>query len=325
MASPNSNFSEMVTTTLRHRSKKLKDNMSKNIALLMRLREKENSREVAGGRQIIEELDYAENSTFMYYDGDEVLNVGTSDVFTAAEFDWKQAAVAVRINGKEMAMNSGSDAVLDLLESRIKNAEKTMTNNLSTGVYSDGTGSGGKQIGGLQLLVSDVGTGTVGNINSAAPYTFWQNAVYDFSTNGTAASAATIQDAMNSLYLSLSRNRDRPDLIVADNTYFGFYWKSLQAIQRITNDKMASAGFTNLKFMNADVVLDGGQGGNVPTGYAYFLNSDYIHYRPHSDRNMTVIGGDRINTNQDALTRIIAWAGNMTSSNRSLQGVNTVA
>jgi hypothetical protein len=61
MASPN--LSEVVTTTLRHRSKKLKDNMSKNIALLMRLQEKDNIQTVSGGRTIVEELDYAENST----------------------------------------------------------------------------------------------------------------------------------------------------------------------------------------------------------------------------------------------------------------------
>jgi hypothetical protein len=320
MPSPNSNFSEMVTTTLRHRSKKLKDNMSKNIALLMRLREKDNSREVAGGRQIIEELEYAENSTFMYYDGDEVLNVGTSDVFTAAEFDWKQAAVAVRINGKEMAMNSGSDAVLDLLESRIKNAEKTMLNNLSTGVYSDGTGTGGKQIGGLQLLVSDAGTGTVGNINSST-YSFWQNAIYDFSTNSSTASASTIQDAMNSLYLNLCRNRDRPDLIVADNTYFSYYWKSLQAIQRISDDKVASAGFRSLKFMDSDVVFDGGFSGTAPSAHMYFLNTDYIKFVSHKSRNMVPLNPDRFATNQDALVKLIGWMGNMTISNRSLQGV----
>jgi hypothetical protein len=320
MPSPNSNFSEMVTTTLRHRSKKLKDNMSKNIALLMRLREKDNSREVAGGRQIIEELEYAENSTFMYYDGDEVLNVGTSDVFTAAEFDWKQAAVAVRINGKEMAMNSGSDAVLDLLESRIKNAEKTILNNLSTGVYSDGTGTGGKQIGGLQLLVSDAGTGTVGNINSST-YSFWQNAIYDFSTNSSTASASTIQDAMNSLYLNLCRNRDRPDLIVADNTYFSYYWKSLQAIQRISDDKVASAGFRSLKFMDSDVVFDGGFSGTAPSAHMYFLNTDYIKFVSHKSRNMVPLNPDRFATNQDALVKLIGWMGNMTISNRSLQGV----
>lgn len=318
MASPG--LDEIVTTTLRYRSGKLRDNMSKNIALLSRLNDKENIAPVSGGRSIVEELEYAENSTFMYYSGDETLNVGSSDVFTSAEYEWKQAAVAVKINGLELLKNSGREKVIDLLEARIKNAEKTMLNNLSTGVYSDGTGTGGKQIGGLQLLVSDAGTGTVGGINSST-YSFWRNAVYDFSANGVAASALTIQDAMNSLYLSISRNRDVPDLIVADNTYFGFYWKSLQAIQRVTDDKMASAGFQTLKFMGADVVYDGGFSGTAPSAHMYFLNTNYIKFRPHRDRNMVPMNPDRFSVNQDAMVKLIGWAGNLTCSNRSLQGV----
>jgi len=318
MASPG--LDEITTTTLRNRSGKLRDNMSKNIALLSRLQEKENVAPVSGGRSIVEELEYAENSTFMYYSGDETLNVGASDVFTSAEFDWKQAAVAVKINGLELLKNSGREKVIDLLEARIKNAEKTMLNNLSTGVYSDGTGTVGKQIGGLQSLVSDAGTGTVGGINSTT-YAFWRNAIYDMSSNGVAASAASIQDAMNSLYLSISRNRDVPDLIVADNTYFGYYWKSLQAIQRITDSKMASAGFQTLKFMNADVVYDGGFSGTAPSAHMYFLNTDFIKFRPHRDRNMVPLNPDRFSTNQDAMVKLIGWAGNMTVSNRSLQGV----
>ncbi len=226
----------------------------------------------------------------------------------------------MKINGLELLKNSGREKVIDLLEARIKNAEKTMLNNLSTGVYSDGTGTGGKQIGGLQLLVSDAGTGTVGGINSTT-YPFWQNQVYDFSANGVAASALTIQDAMNSLYLATSRNRDAVDLIVADNTYFGYYWKSLQAIQRVTDDKLASAGFQTLKFMGADVVYDGGFAGSAPSAHMYFLNTNYIKFRPHRDRNMVPMNPDRFSVNQDAMVKLIGWAGNMTCSNRSLQGV----
>ena len=170
------------------------------------------------------------------------------------------------------------------------------------------------------MLVSDAGTGTVGSINSST-YTFWQNTVYDFSTNGVAASALTIQDAMNSLYLSTCRNRDVTDLIVFDNTYFGYYWKSLQAIQRITNEKMASAGFQTLKFMNADVVFDGGFQGTAPSAHGYFLQTDYLKFRPHRDRNMVPLNPDRFSTNQDAMVKLFGWAGNCTISNRSLQGV----
>lgn len=318
MASPG--LDEIVTTTLRYRAGKLRDNMSKNIALLARLQERDNIAPVSGGRTIVEELEYAENSTFMYYSGDETLNVSASDVFTAAEFEWKQAAVAVKINGLELLKNSGREKVIDLLEARIKNAEKTMLNNLSTGVYSDGTGTGGKQVGGLQLLVSDAGTGTVGGINSST-YSFWRNQIYDFSANSVTPSSTTIQAAMNSLYLSTARNRDVVDLIVADNTYFGYYWASLQALQRFTDEKSASAGFQTLKFMGADVVYDGGFSGTAPSSHMYFLNTNYLKFRPHRDRNMVPLNPDRFSVNQDAMVKLIGWAGNMTCSNRSLQGV----
>jgi hypothetical protein len=73
--------------------------------------------------------------------------------------------------------------ILNLLESRIKVAMKTLKNNVTIGMYSDGTGSAGKQIGGLQLLVADTPTsGTVGGISRAN--TFWRNQTYDATTDG---------------------------------------------------------------------------------------------------------------------------------------------
>jgi hypothetical protein len=52
----------------------------------------------------------------------------------------------------------------------------------------------------------------------------------------------------------------------------------------------------------------------------YVLNPDYLHFRPHSDRNF-VTESDKISVNQDAIVVPMYWGGNMTSSNRSLQGV----
>jgi len=320
MASPN--LSEIVTTTLRNRSKKLADNITDNHALLYRLKEKGKVKPASGGRTIVNELEYAENGTFKYYSGYEALDISPSDVFTAAEFDWKQAAVSVSISGLEQLQNSGPDAVIDLLESRIGNAERTMINNLAAGVYADGTGSSGKEIGGLQLLVADApSTGTVGGIDRSS-WSFWQNYAYDATTDGGgAASATTIQGYMNTVYLNVTRNNEAPDMIVADNNYYGFYWASLQNIQRITNPKLGEAGFQNLKYMGADVVFDGGLGGNCPSNHMYFLNTDYLSYRPHKDRNMVPLDPDRFSTNQDAMVKIIGWAGNMCLSNAQLQGV----
>lgn len=319
MASPN--LSEIVTTTLRNRSKKLADNVSNNTALLNRLKKKGNVKTFGGGRTIVQPLEYAENSTYKRYSGYEALDISPSDVFSAAEFDIKQVAAAVSISGLEQLQNSGQEQLIDLLESRIKNAEKTIMNNMSTDIYSDGTADGGKQVGGLQLLVADApATGTVGGINRAS-YSFWRNQNYDFSDESVTPGSDTIQTAMNTLWLNCVRNNDKPDLIVADNVYFRYYLESLQANQRFASEEMAAAGFDSLKFMSADVVFDGGQDGACPASHMYFLNTDYIHFRPHRDRNFVPLDPDRYATNQDAMVKLIGWAGNMTLSNGALQGV----
>ena len=131
-----------------------------------------------------------------------------------------------------------------------------------------------------------------------------------------------INQGFNNLYAKTSRGSDVVDLILVDNYFWSTYMAYLQNIQRFTTDsKMADLGFVAVKHMNADVVLDGGIGGNIPTHTGYFLNTKYIFFRPHSKRNFVPIGDDRMSTNQDAIVRLIGWAGNMTASGLQFQGL----
>ncbi len=339
MAFPN--LSEIVTTTLRNRTGELADNMSRNNAALLRLTRRGNLKTFSGGRTIVQELNYADNQTFQWYSGYQSLNIAPSQVFSAAEYPIRQAAVAVSISGLEELQNSGEEAIIDLLESRIMNAEDTFMNGLSQGIYGDGTVS--NSVGGLQLLVAAAPTtGTVGGIDRSQ-WTFWQNQKWSAVTDGsTTLTAATILSQMDSLWVLLVRGRDYPDLIIADNVTYKYYLQALQAIQRVQTENaapdMAEYGFNSLKYLNSDVVLDGGfQGfstdplppqvssstsavGGSPSTTMYFLNTKYLHWRPHARRNMVPLDPDRFSVNQDAMVRLIGWAGNMTLSNAFLQG-----
>jgi hypothetical protein len=321
---PSTTLTEIVTTTLRNRTGKLADNITLNNALLNRLKKKGKIKTVSGGRTIVQELEYAMNGTYKRYSGYEPVNIAPSDVFTGAEFNYAQAAVAVSISGLEMLQNSGEEAIIDLLESRIENAERTLVSNVALDCYSDGTADGGRQIGGLALLISKTPTtGVVGGIDASTSVgAFWRNIAYSSVANGGApATAANIQSYMNQVWVQLARGTDFPDLIVADNNYWRLYLESLQAIQRIQDSEMASIGFSSLKYMNSDVVLDGGFGGGAPTNTMYFINTNYLFFRPHKDRFFTPIGDDRFATNQDAMVKLVGFAGNMTVSNRRLQAV----
>ena len=96
---------------------------------------------------------------------------------------------------------------------------------------------------------------------------------------------------------------------------------SLQAQQRFTDPKTGDLGFPTIKFMDADVVLDGGIGGYCPANTGFMLNTKYIFLRPHKDRNMVALSPTRrYAINQDAEVQILAWAGNLTSSGAQFQG-----
>ena len=221
-----------------------------------------------------------------------------------------------------MLQNSGDEAIIDLLEGRIENAEQTLTNNVALDAYSNGTADGGRQIGGIQLLVSTTPTsGITGGIDPSV-WAFWRNVAFSGVTNGGAAvSTATIQTYMNRVYLQLVRGADAPDLVVADNNYYRYYLESMQALQRVQSEELAELGFQTLKYMNCDVVLDGGFGGGAPINSMYFLNTKYLFFRPHVDRNFAPLGDERFAVNQDAMVKLIGFAGNLTTSNRFLQGV----
>lgn len=321
MSFANPSVTDIIATTIQSRTRQIADNVTKNNALLARLNERGNVKTVSGGSSIFEELSFAENGNAGFYSGYDLLPVAAQDVISAAEFNLKQLACPIVMSGLEQLQNSGKEAFIDLMESRINVAESTMANKLAQSVYSDGTGSSGKEVTGLNAAVpSDPTTGTYGGIDRAT-WTFWRSKLYDFSANSVTPGSSTIQAGLNTLWASLVRGADRPDLIVLDNTYWSYYMSSLQAIQRFTDPKTGSLGFPTVKFMDADVVLDGGIGGYCPSATGFMLSTKYIRLRPHRDRNMVMLSPNRrYAINQDADVAILGWAGNLTCSGAQFQG-----
>jgi hypothetical protein len=323
MAFANPAISDVVATTIQSRTGIVADNVTKNNAILLKLREQGNVKPFSGGNVILQELSFQENSNVGWYSGYQALPIGASDVISAAQFDIKQAACPVTMSGLEMLQNSSKEQIIDLMEARIKVAESSMANLIAAGLYSDGTGAGGKQITGLgAAVVASPSTGSYGGI-SRVDWTFWRNQTWDATTDGGAATtAANIQTYFNNLYAKCCRGNDHIDLIMVDNQYWAFYMASLQAIQRFTESRMAKLGFPSVMYMQADVVLDGGIGGYAPTKTAYFLNTKYLFFRPHRDRNFVPLDpSKRYSVNQDAVVQLLAWAGNLCASGLQFQGI----
>jgi hypothetical protein len=200
-----------------------------------------------------------------------------------------------------------------------------LLNRVNLDLYLDGTGNSGKNLTGLAAAVPDApSSGVYGGIDRSV-WSFWRSQKYSGVTDGGAAvSAANIQQYMTQLAIRLIRGSDKADMIVADNNYYALYVNSLQAIQKVSDPKLSGAGFANLKFYGggteADVVLGGGIGAQATANHMWFLNTEYISFRPHKDRNFVPIGGERQAVNQDAVVKLIGWAGNVTTRGAQFQG-----
>jgi len=317
MASPNSTFTELVTTTFRKHRKDIKDNLSNRNALLSYMMKRGNMRTEDSGLSIATPLDYNSNSTYQRYSDWDTLNIAASDVISSAEYQWRQIALNVVASGRELRINSGDSRIINLAKARIKNALRTYNNNFSNDLYS--AGSLTNQINGLQALIADLGTGTVGGIDSAA-FPFWQNTVIDASNLSVTPSVTTIENGlMLPAWLATDRGPDdQVDLIVADNTYYQYFEGSQTSLKRYNDTTKGGAGFTSLKYKNADVIYDGNSG--IPATHMYFVNTNYLELVVHQDADLAIMDEARP-INQDGAVTQILWMGNLTCSNRHLQAV----
>ena len=319
MPDPSSLFTELTVSTLKNRRRDIVDNMSAHNALYRRMKERNNMQTLDGGTTIVENLEFAENQTFQRYSGYDTLNINPSTVFTAAEFEWRQASESVTYSGREMRINMGSKTrVFDLVRARVDNAIKSAANCMNRDMYSSGAQS--NQMGGLQLLVADTPTNTVGGIN-AGTYSWWANQTFDLAEN---ADGAAVKLAIDKAYIALTRGTDKPDFVLMDPDMYALFEGSLQALQRYTSAREAEAGFETLRYKGADVFFDqvtDDLGNSVmPAGHIYLINTSYLKLRQHRDAEWTV-AEDKFPINQDSVVIPLLWMGNMTISNRKRQGV----
>jgi hypothetical protein len=319
-------WTELAATTYRKHESEVADNVSKHNALYRKISVKGRIRTEDGGLSIVAPLEYAANSTYQRYSGFDALNINAVDVLTAAEYAWRQVAVNVAASGLELRTNMGESRIINFTKAKIRNAMNSFKNGMSGDLYSDGTAP--NQINGLQALISDTGTGTVGQIN-AATFPFWQNFVQSAAAPLQGGSAltlgpSTIESLMLALYIKLTRGTDQPDIIVFSDDLYTFFEQSQTSLKRYTDDSKgtpendATAGFVTMKYKNADVFFD--SSGGIPAVHGYFTNTDYLELVVHRDANMTVMDELR-SVNQDAVVIPVLWMGNLVCSNRFLQGV----
>ena len=265
---------------------------------------------VTGGDFLSVGIMHELNTTAGSYSGYEQLDVTPQEGMTRAFLDPKQYSATISISGDEMTGNMGEAELVDLLMAKTDQAEVSLADQLSQGVFSDGTGNSSKDITGLIAMVDpSPATGTYANINAA------NNAAWRNNAASSVGSAATnLLSNLRTQYNNCSQGKGamgtRPDYIVTTQTVHEALEAILFPMFQFTGsqgESGANAGVTELAYKAATVEWDA----DCDSGNLYILDSAHTWMAVYRGRNMESAGPLQRPVNQDALITQVLWKGNI--------------
>jgi len=313
-----------------------------------------------GGKKVLQPVEYAKPAEkgFMSSDSATLLTTST-DMYADAAYDWVQAYATIRITGKEEALNSGAEQVIDMIEAKMKSAERALKDLFGSQLYSDNDGStvSGSVAStdgflGLQHIISE--DTTVGGINSDTSGNEWWDAGYAKtfkgagSTSGAsptfnnlvdstaianqAATAAGeiseaasgdslyIQHIFRNAYGELSIDNDSPTLIVVSQVVFDAYEATLTDQKRFgASDKSLADAGFSNLLYRGTPVVVDSALESEYSGGMIMLNENYIGFRHHRKRNFAFEDFAKPVDRDYAVAKML-WLGALTCSARRMQG-----
>ena len=300
------NVDTLLATTLSSVQKTLVDNIFDHYPLLFWLKKGKTS--LGGGASIVIPILYAVNSTAKEYNAYDLLDTTPQDGMTAAQYVWKQYSAAISIAGREERQNASKEGIIKLLDAKTKQAEKSLARQLDIDLWAAAQVT--NKIGALPVIVDN--TGTVGDI-AGGTQTWWRS-----TDTASGSFAAQGLSDMRTLYNTLSLEGEDgapPDFVIGAQSPYEFYEGVLQPQQRFTDDKMANAGFQNLRYKTAPFTF----GVNVPSGTIYMLRSENLKMYVHSSADMATTSFVKP-SNQDARVAQILFQGEVCTDNRRKLG-----
>jgi hypothetical protein len=316
-------YQQILSMALEERSSSYQDLVSNNNALLAVLRRK-GAWQTYSGPRIRQTLQIAKQVAQWYSGYDQLLNPAI-DLFNDAYFDPKMVVVPVILSMQEILNNQGENQLMDVYDSYIGAAERSLEDTMDAALYGDGTANGGKALTGLATALPVItNSGIYGGLDRATAV-IWQTKSYDaqsFLAGSTQVNKDTIRPMLNYIMNKQSRGRDHADLIIMSPEHYAAYDAASIVIQRQTNEtSMGKLGFSSLEYIGggkrAEIVLDGGIGSNMPPNTSFGIDTDSLKIRYHPSRNFDKIfdGDGQMPIDKDAIAQFIGWMGELTMTN----------
>lgn len=265
-----------------------------------------------GGEDITFTIEVDENDTVKSFSRGEEFSESDQQIFTKARYEWKQVGGSLTRFGTDDAKNTGRAAIIKEATAKVKNLEKSIRKQLNAMLMSDGTGNNGRDIDGIKTIITSDGTGTVGGINSST-YPWWQHEKY---SPGDRQASLYLLDDLTHLYNTIGGDdQEFPDFHFTTQAVYEAYEAECREIHQLVNKTMADAGFDTLAFKGKPVVWMS----QVPEGYWYMVNSDYLEFSYNQKMNFANTGW-KVGRNDLKRSLQIVLMANLTTFNRQKVG-----
>jgi hypothetical protein len=265
-----------------------------------------------GGTQIQFPIRYRELGLAAAVSPRSQISYQQKETRTAGVLDWAYYVVPALISWDERAKNSGKAQVINLIRDKTEEMNSDLFELFADDLFAAAQGALHMQM--LQNIIS--ATTTYAGI-AVADAPLWISNFVDTTTTRLTlyGSAASLAAAINFCTLGTTK----PDLIITTRNIFNKIESMVEPQKQYSGDNdLAKAGFTSLKFHDADVVADG----HVAAGDTYLLATDKLELRYHPDYNFKSTAWTEMSQVgfPNALSKTVSWAGNLVCRQRATQG-----
>lgn len=306
-------------TDVYYATKEAQDIYFKSNILLYKLMGGENGRStIPGGKSIDVPLEYGEMPSQSFKADTNFLTTKT-EILNKAQFPWSAYQSTIVYDLDDNRENSGEAAIVDIVETKLRNAQKTIRKAMAEAVYGKAT-TIGKDIVGLGNLFDLTKTDTInydpyGGI-SQSDMSNWAAMVDD-----TAEPISFVVMQKIRRLASIDDDKEgKPNLYVTTELLKDAFEASLHTQARYSSAKLVEAGFDNILFGGMPVVTDNKCGeGNV-----YALNMNFLDFKTHKDYNFPKPTWREAAANQpETMIAYEKWSGNLICTNRKAHALHT--
>jgi hypothetical protein len=282
----------------------VRDAVFKNHAYLNRLKPKQG---VWDGAKMTFPFEYMDDTSAPggFYRGAAALSLDMYDPYTELSFELIELEKTLVITKRDLALNSGSNGRIKLLEKRLKSLEKALRQLFTKGIYSDGTVSTGAlsadQFVGQQAFLksSAVNYGNVTSTDISVHIAY----VNDNSGTNRALTTALHQAAIG----GASEGEEKPTVGIMRQNVMDKFIELIKPHQRTIKegslDGMGHAKNT-LVYSGVDHIVDNLSSANS----IVFLNEKFVRLWTHPDHDMNVESFDKLEAT-DAIAKRIFYKG----------------